>query len=92
MPALEAVGVLSEVTLHHPELPFVGVLDRVALVDGLVEVVDFNERGPVLAVRPYTHTDHYWQVFFDTNKVIADTFGAAGYPVPEAHVRVVGQS
>lgn len=57
-----------------------------------VEVVDFNERGPVLAVRPYTHTDHYWQVFFDTNKVIADTFGAAGYPVPEAHVRVVGQS
>jgi small conductance mechanosensitive channel len=53
-----------------------------------VEVVDFNERGAVLAVRPYTHTDHYWQVYFDTNKAIGDTFGEAGYPVPESHVRM----
>ena len=50
-----------------------------------VEIIDFTERGPVLAVRPYTHTDHYWQVYFDTNKAIVATFGAAGYPVPEAH-------
>ena len=48
-----------------------------------VEIVDFNERGPVLAVRPYTHTDHYWQVYFDTNKAISDACGEAGYPVPE---------
>jgi small conductance mechanosensitive channel len=41
----------------------------------------------VLAVRPYVHTDHYWQVYFDTNKAIRDTFGAAGYPAAEAHVR-----
>src|SRR6516225_4490783 len=27
-----------------------------------VEIVDFNERGAVLAVRPYTRPDHYWQV------------------------------
>ncbi len=54
----------------------------------VVEIVDFNERGPVLAVRPYTHTDHYWQVYFDTNRVISETFGAAGYPVPEAHMTV----
>ena len=27
-----------------------------------VEILTFNERGPVLAVRPYVHTDHYWQV------------------------------
>jgi small conductance mechanosensitive channel len=53
-----------------------------------VEIVDFNERGAVLAVRPYTHTDHYWQVYFDTNKAVSDTFGAAGYPVPESHVRM----
>jgi len=53
-----------------------------------VELVDFNERGAVLAVRPYTHTDHYWQVYFDTNKAISDVFGAAGYPVPEARVRM----
>ena len=53
-----------------------------------VEIVDFNERGAVLAVRPYTHTDHYWQVYFDTNRAISDAFGAAGYPVPETHVRM----
>jgi small conductance mechanosensitive channel len=53
-----------------------------------VEIVDFNQRGPVLAVRPYTHTDHYWQVYFDTNKAIADAFGAAGYPVNEEHLRM----
>lgn len=50
-----------------------------------VEIIDFNAMGPVLAVRPYTHNDNYWQVYFDTNKLIRETFGAAGYPVPEAH-------
>jgi small conductance mechanosensitive channel len=52
----------------------------------LVEIVDFNTRGPVLAVRPYTHNDNYWQVYFDTNRAIAETFGEAGYPVPAEHV------
>lgn len=47
-----------------------------------VEILDFNERGTVLAVRPYCHTDNYWQVYFDTNKLIAATFGSAGYPAP----------
>jgi small conductance mechanosensitive channel len=50
-----------------------------------VEILEFNFNGPVLAVRPYCHTDHYWQVYFDTNKAIRETFGAAGYPVPEQH-------
>lgn len=50
-----------------------------------VELLEFNFNGPVLAVRPYCHTDHYWQVYFDTNKVIRETCGAAGYPVPEQH-------
>jgi small conductance mechanosensitive channel len=50
-----------------------------------VEVLEFNFNGPVLAVRPYCHTDHYWQVYFDTNKAIRETCGAAGYPVPEQH-------
>jgi small conductance mechanosensitive channel len=47
-----------------------------------VEILDFNERGTLLAVRPYCHTDHYWQVYFDTNRLIAETFGAAGYGAP----------
>ncbi len=51
-----------------------------------VEILDFNQLGTLLAVRPYCHTDHYWQVYFDTNRVIREEFGAAGYPVPEQHV------
>lgn len=50
-----------------------------------IEVLEFNFAGPILAVRPYCHTDHYWQVYFDTNKVIRESFGAAGFPVPEQH-------
>jgi small conductance mechanosensitive channel len=53
-----------------------------------VEIIDFTPMGPVLAVRPYCHTNHYWQVYFDTNKAIVQTFGGAGYPVPEQHFRV----
>jgi small conductance mechanosensitive channel len=48
----------------------------------IVEIVDFTNRGPVLAVRPYTHNDNYWQVYFDTNKAIVQAFGEAGYPIP----------
>lgn len=52
----------------------------------VVEIVDFNSRGPVLAVRPYTHNNNYGQVFFDTNRAISETFGEAGYPIPTEHV------
>ena len=53
-----------------------------------VEILEFNEFGPKLAVRPYCHTDHYWQVYFDTNASIADTLGAAGFPVATRPVRI----
>jgi len=51
-----------------------------------IDIGAFNERGAVLVVRPYTANDHYWQVFFDANRIIRDTFAEAGYPVPEEHV------
>ncbi|MCW5653819.1 mechanosensitive ion channel family protein [Hydrogenophaga sp.] len=51
-----------------------------------VEILQFTPEGPLLCVRPYTHTDHYWQVYFDTHKAVVNTFGAAGYPVPETPV------
>jgi small conductance mechanosensitive channel len=47
--------------------------------------VEILSCGPVLAVRPYCSNAHYWQVYFDTNRVIREAFSAAGYPVPEAH-------
>jgi small conductance mechanosensitive channel len=51
-----------------------------------VEILTFNERGPVLAVRPYCNNAHYWQVYFDTNSTIRSTFAGAAYPVAEAHI------
>ena len=78
--AHDAIGRLKEALARIPNVI------REPMPD--VEIVDFNERGAVLAVRPYTHTDHYWQVYFDTNKAISETFGAAGYPVPEAYMRI----
>ncbi len=51
-----------------------------------VEIVSFTPEGPLLCVRPYTHNDHYWQVYFDTHRAVVATFGAAGYPVPETPV------
>ncbi|HSH89991.1 MAG TPA: mechanosensitive ion channel family protein [Ramlibacter sp.] len=47
-----------------------------------IEILQFTPEGPLLAVRPYTHNDNYWQVYFDTHKAVVGTFGAAGYPVP----------
>jgi small conductance mechanosensitive channel len=55
-----------------------------------VEILTFNLAGPVLAVRPYCNNDHYWQVYFDTNRLIRDTFAQAGFPVPEQHYAVRG--
>jgi len=55
-----------------------------------VEILTFNPSGPVLAVRPYCNNDHYWQVYFDTNRLIQDTFTHAGFPVPEQHYAVRG--
>lgn len=51
-----------------------------------VDILEFNLAGPVLAVRPYCHNNDYWQVYFDTNAVIRESFGEANYPTPEQHL------
>lgn len=47
-----------------------------------VNLLDLNLVGPVIAVRPYCHTDHYWQVYFDTNEAIVRVAKEAGWPAP----------
>jgi small conductance mechanosensitive channel len=47
-----------------------------------VSLLDLNLVGPVIAVRPYCHTDHYWQVYFDTNEAIVRVCRDAGWPAP----------
>jgi small conductance mechanosensitive channel len=55
-----------------------------------VEIITFNLAGPVLAVRPYCNNAFYWQVYFDTNRLIRDTFAHAGFPVPDQYYTVRG--
>ena len=53
-----------------------------------VEILQFTPMGPVLAVRPYANNQHYWQVYFDTNRLIRNAFGEAGFPAPGQFVFV----
>lgn len=48
--------------------------------------MSFTPEGPLLCVRLYTNTSDYWQVYFDTNRTIIETFRDAGYPTPETPV------
>ena len=53
-----------------------------------IEILEHTPLGTVLTVRPYCHNDNYWQVYFDTNKAIANTAKAASWPTPEARQAV----
>lgn len=50
-----------------------------------VEILEYSLAGPVLAVRPYTHTDNYWQVYFEGNRVIREVGGEAALQPPKQH-------
>ncbi|RUP28898.1 MAG: mechanosensitive ion channel family protein [Curvibacter sp.] len=55
-----------------------------------IGIAEFSAEGPVLNVRPFTHTDHYWQVLYDTYRVVLGEMADAGYPVPEKPIRLRG--
>ena len=55
-----------------------------------IEVLEFTLAGPRLVIRPFCANEHYWQVYFDTNRMIRETFSKAGFPAPEQHVSLRG--
>jgi len=55
-----------------------------------VEILQFTPAGPQLCVRPYCNNAHYWQVYFDTNRLIRESFGSAGFPAPAPAYTVNG--
>ena len=52
-----------------------------------VEILTFTPYGPVLAVRPYCANEHYWQVFFDTNRIIREVSDSLPAPTQGVTVR-----
>ena len=72
-----------------PKLALERLKDRLARIPNVakdpapdVTILTLNPFGPVLAVRPYTHTDHYWQVYFDANMAIREVLGDSAFPGP----------
>ena len=55
-----------------------------------VDILQFTPAGPLLCVRPYCSNQHYWQVYFDANRLIRESFGAAGFPAPMPAYSVTG--
>jgi small conductance mechanosensitive channel len=53
-----------------------------------VEILEFTASGPMLAVRPYCSNANYWQVYFDTNRMIHESFGAAGFAAAEQRIAI----
>jgi small conductance mechanosensitive channel len=90
------VDLLAQLDHHVDHAQAIGLLkQRLAAIPNVmadptadVEILTFTAMGPVLAVRPYCSNAHYWQVYFDTNRVIRETFGEAGFPAPEQHFAV----
>ena len=62
--------------------PVEAVANIVADPKPLIDILEFNERGTLLVVRPFCHNNHYWQVHFDTNRAIAKALAKAKMPVP----------
>lgn len=69
-----AIALLREKIAAIPNVLAVPAVD--------VEILEFNLVGPVLAVRPYCHNDHYWQVYFETNRILREALAEAGFPAP----------
>ncbi len=56
-----------------------------------VAILQFTPAGPLLCVRPYCGSAHYWQVYFDTNRAIRESFDAAGFPAPAQSLIVMNR-
>ena len=69
-----AIGLLKERLVRIPNV--------LASPAPVVDILEFTAAGPRLCVRPFCGQQHYGQVYFDTNRMIRETFGDAGFPAP----------
>ncbi|PZU95948.1 MAG: mechanosensitive ion channel protein MscS [Pseudanabaena sp.] len=76
----EAVRVLQERLSNIPNV--------VSNPSPQVEIIRFTPMGAVLAVRPFCNNAHYWQVYFDTNRIIRESFSESGFAVPQQHFQI----
>jgi len=72
-----------------PKKVMAALKNRIRLISNVVAkpepdvvIASFTAVGPVLAIRPYTNNDYYWQVYFDTNLAIREVLGDGAFPAP----------
>ncbi|HEY7292496.1 MAG TPA: mechanosensitive ion channel family protein [Vicinamibacterales bacterium] len=94
---VDLTAVISGSVDHHVAIQL--LKERVARIPNVlatpavdVDVLQFTPAGPMLCVRPYCSNEHYWQVYFDTNRLIREAFGEAGFPaaIPVYGVKGMG--
>ena len=72
-------GALANVSAKLPDEP-------------TIEIEKFDEHNVLLAVRPYSTPEDYWDVYFQSYKEIKEAFGKAGIKVayPKRLIEQVG--
>ncbi len=66
---LESIGRLREQVRRVPNV--------LAQPEPSVEILTYNPSASVVTVRPYCRSEDYWQVYFDTNRVITELYSCA---------------
>jgi small conductance mechanosensitive channel len=92
---VDLTAIISNAVDHHDAIGLLkGRLARIPNVLAApppdVDILQFTPAGPQLCVRPYCQNEHYWQVYFDTNRMIRETFGEAGFPAAMPSYAVSG--
>jgi small conductance mechanosensitive channel len=92
---VDLTATISNTVDHHQAIRL--LKDRLTKIPNVltspapdVDVLQFTPAGPQLCVRPYCSNQHYWQVYFDTNRLIRESFGEAGFPAPMPAYSVSG--
>lgn len=92
---VDLTATINNTVDHHQAIRL--LKDRLARIPNVlsspapdVDVLQFTLAGPQLCVRPYCANQHYWQVYFDTNRLIRESFGEAGFPAPMPAYSVSG--
>jgi len=92
---VDLTATISNTVDHHQAIRL--LKDRLARVPNVltspapdVDILQFTPAGPQLCVRPYCANQHYWQVYFDTNRLIRESFGEAGFPAAMPAYAVAG--
>ena len=94
---VDLTAIISNSVDHHDAIRV--LKERLAAIPNVlaspapdVDILMFTPAGPQLCVRPYCSNNHYWQVYFDTNRLIRESFTEAGFPAPMPTYAVSGAS